>query len=224
LNKYWCIPPKANAAFVAAMEDVLEVYLRPRNRKKPLVCLDEASKQLIAETRKSIPVEPGKPKRVDAEYRRCGTASIFMMTAPLENKRHVRVRQHRTRIDFAEVISELCDSLYPEAEKIVLVMDNLNTHDTASLYEAFEPCEARRLAEKLEIHYTPKHGSWLNMAEIELSILSRQCMQDYFESIEELSTSIACWQDSRNKSTTGISWQFTTADARIKLRKLYPVI
>jgi len=206
------------------MEDVLEVYLRPRNRKKPLVCLDEASKQLIAETRKSIPVEPGKPKRVDAEYRRCGTASIFMMTAPLENKRHVRVRQHRTRIDFAEVISELCDSLYPEAEKIVLVMDNLNTHDTASLYEAFEPCEARRLAEKLEIHYTPKHGSWLNMAEIELSILSRQCMQDYFESIEELSTSIACWQDSRNKSTTGISWQFTTADARIKLRKLYPVI
>ena len=206
------------------MEDVLEVYLRPRNRKKPLVCLDEASKQLIAETRKSLPVEPGKPKRIDAEYRRCGTASIFMMTAPLENKRHVRVRQHRTRIDFAQVISELCDSLYPEAERIVLVMDNLNTHNIASLYEAFEPCEARRLAEKLEIHYTPKHGSWLNMAEIELSILSRQCMRNYFESIEELSTSITCWQDSRNKSTTGINWQFTTADARIKLRKLYPVI
>ena len=206
------------------MEDVLEVYLRPRNSKKPLVCLDEASKQLIAETRKSIPVEPGEPKRIDAEYRRCGTASIFMMTAPLENKRHVRVRQHRTRIDFAQVISELCDSLYPEAERIVLVMDNLNTHNIASLYEAFEPCEARRLAEKLEIHYTPKHGSWLNMAEIELSILSRQCMRNYFESIEELSTSITCWQDSRNKSTTGINWQFTTADARIKLRKLYPVI
>ena len=224
MNKYWCIPPKANVAFVAAMEDVLEVYLRPRNSKKPLVCLDEASKQLIAETRKSIPVKPGKPKRVDAEYRRCGTASIFMMTAPLENKRHVRVRRHRTRIDFAEVISELCDSLYPEAERIVLVMDNLNTHNIASLYEAFEPCEARRLAEKLEIHYTPKHGSWLNMAEIELSILSRQCMRNYFESIEELSTSITCWQDSRNKSTTGINWQFTTADARIKLRKLYPVI
>ena len=206
------------------MEDVLEVYLRPRNSKRPLVCLDEASKQLITETRKSIPVEPGKPKRIDAEYRRCGTASIFMMTAPLENKRHVRVRQHRTRIDFAQVISELCDSLYPEAERIVLVMDNLNTHNIASLYEAFEPCEARRLAEKLEIHYTPKHGSWLNMAEIELSILSRQCMRNYFESIEELSTSITCWQDSRNKSTTGINWQFTTADARIKLRKLYPVI
>ena len=224
MNKYWCIPPKANAAFVAAMEDVLEVYLRPRNSKRPLVCLDEASKQLIAETRKSIPVEPGKPKRIDAEYRRCGTASIFMMTAPLENKRHVRVRQHRTRIDFAQVISELCNDLYPEAEKIILVMDNLNTHNIASLYEAFEPCEARRLAEKLEIHYTPKHGSWLNMAEIELSILSRQCMRNYFESIEELSTSITCWQDSRNKSTTGINWQFTTADARIKLRKLYPTI
>ena len=206
------------------MEDVLEVYLRPRNSKKPLVCLDEASKQLIAETRKSIPVEPGKPKRIDAEYRRCGTASIFMMTAPLENKRHVRVRQHRTRVDFAQVIKELCDNLYPEVETIVLVMDNLNTHNIASLYEAFEPAEARRLAEKLEIHYTPKHGSWLNMAEIELSILSRQCMKDYFESIEELSTSITCWQDSRNKSTTGINWQFTTADARIKLRKLYPVI
>ena len=206
------------------MEDVLEVYLRPRNRKRPLVCLDEASKQLIAETRKSLPVEPGKPKRIDAEYRRCGTASNLMMTAPLENKRHDRVRQHRTRIDFAQVISELCDSLYPEAERIVLVMDNLNTHNIASLYEAFEPCEARRLAEKLEIHYTPKHGSWLNMAEIELSILSRQCMRNYFESIEELSTSITCWQDSRNKSTTGINWQFTTADARIKLRKLYPVI
>jgi len=155
------------------MEDVLEVYLRPRDSKKPLVCLDEASKQLVAETRKSIPVEPGKPKRVDAEYRRCGTASVFMMNAPLEGKRYVRVRQHRTRVDFAHVIRELCDDLYPNAEKIVLVMDNLNTHNIASLYETFEPAEARRLSEKLEIHYTPKHGSWLNMAEIELSILSR---------------------------------------------------
>ncbi len=206
------------------MENVLEVYLRPRNSKKPLVCLDETSKQLITETRKSIPVGPGKPKRVDAEYRRCGTASVFMMTAPLENKRHVRVRQRRTRIDFAIVVKELCDDLYSEAEKIVLVMDNLNTHNIASLYEAFEPVEARRLAEKLEIHYTPKHGSWLNMAEIELSILSRQCIQDYFESIEELASSIEYWQDSRNESKSGINWQFTTTDARVKLRKLYPVI
>lgn len=224
LNKYWCIPPKANAAFVAAMEDVLEVYLRPRNPKRPLVCLDEASKQLIAESRKSLPVEPGKPKRVDAEYRRCGTASVFMVTAPLEGKRHVRVRQHRTRIDFALVVRELCDNLYPEADKIILVMDNLNTHNIASLYEAFEPVEARRLAEKLEIHYTPKHGSWLNMAEIELSILSRQCMNDYFENIDGLATAIAAWEKLRNEKKTGIHWRFTTDDARIKLRKLYPTI
>ena len=200
------------------------MYLRPRDSKRPLVCLDEASKQLIAETRKSIPIKPGKAKRIDAEYRRCGTASIFMMTLPLENKRHVRVRQRRTRIDFAIVVKELCDDLYPEAEKIVLVMDNLNTHDIASFYEAFKPVEARRLAERLEIHYTPKHGSWLNMAEIELSILSRQCMNDYFESIEELTTAIAAWESSRNETESGINWQFTTADARIKLRKLYPVI
>lgn len=206
------------------MEDVLEVYLRPRNSNMPLVCLDEASKQLVAETRKSIAVEPGKPKRLDAEYRRCGTASVFMMNAPLEGKRHVRVRQRRTRQDFAEVIRELCDELYPEAEKILLVMDNLNTHNTASLYEAFKPAEARRLAEKLEIHYTPKHGSWLNMAEIELSILSRQCMKDYFERIEQLTGAIAAWERSRNENKTGIDWQFTTADARIKLRKLYPTL
>ena len=206
------------------MEDVLEVYLRPRNRMRPLVCLDEASKQLIAETRKSLPVEPGKPKRIDAEYRRCGTASIFMMTAPLENKRHVRVRQHRTRIDFAQVVRELCNDLYPEAEKIILVMDNLNTHNIASLYEAFEPCEARSLAEKLEIHYTPKHGSWLNMAEIELSILSRQCMADYFETQDQLVDVIAAWERSRNEIKAGINWRFTTADARIKLKRLYPTI
>lgn len=206
------------------MEDVLEVYLRPRDDKRPLVCLDEASKQLVAETRKSLPVEPGRPKRVDAEYRRCGTASVFMMTAPLEGERHVRVRQQRKRVDFAEVVRELCDDLYPDADKIVLVMDNLNTHDTASLYEAFEPSEAWRLAEKLEIHHTPKHGSWLNMAEIELSILSRQCMNNYFESIDELTTAIAAWESSRNQAESGINWQFTTADARVKLRKLYPVI
>ncbi len=224
LNKYWCIPPKANAAFVAAMEDVLEVYLRPRNSKKPLVCLDEASKQLIAETRPSIALKPGTVRRVDAEYRRCGTASVFMMTAPLENERYVRVRQQRTRVDFAYVVKELCDDLYPDAEKIILVMDNLNTHEIASLYAAFEPVQARRLSEKLEIHHTPKHGSWLNMAEIELSILSRQCMKGYFDSIEKLSSAVGSWQQSRNEIEVGINWQFTTADARVKLRKLYPVI
>ena len=206
------------------MEDVLEVYCRAYDAFRPLVCLDEASRQLLAETRKAIPVEPGKPRRVDAEYRRCGTASVFMLNAPLEGKRHVRVRERRTRKDFAEVIRELCDELYPDAEKIVLVMDNLNTHNIASLYEAFPASKARRLAEKLEIHYTPKHGSWLNMAEIELSILSRQCMNDYFESREQLAERIAPWERSRNDRQAGIDWRFTTADARIKLKRLYPTI
>jgi hypothetical protein len=189
-----------------------------------MICLDEASKQLVAETRKAISLEPGQPKRVDAEYRRCGTASVFMLNAPLEGRRHVRVREQRTRDDFAEVIRELCDELYPAAERIVLVMDQLNTHGTASLYQAFVPHEARRLAEKLEIHHTPKHGSWLNMAEIELSILSRQCMNDYFESREQLAVRIAPWERSRNDKQAGINWRFTTADARIKLKRLYPTI
>jgi transposase len=206
------------------MEDVLEVYHRPYDPSRPLICLDEASKQLLAETRKAIAVEPGKPKRIDAEYRRCGTASVFMLNAPLVGTRHVRVRERRTRTDFADVVRELCDALYADADKIVLVLENLNTHSVASLYEAFEPAEARRLGEKLEIHYTPKHGSWLNMAEIELSILSRQCMKDYFESREQLTKAIAQWERSRNEGRTGIDWRFTTADARIKLRKLYPTV
>ena len=204
------------------MEDVLEVYQRPYDANRPLICLDEASKQLVGETRKAIRGKPGQPKRVDAEYRRYGTASVFMVNAPLEGQRYVRVREQRTRKDFAAIILELCDVLYPVAEKIVLVMDNLNTHNIASLYEAFEPCEARRLAEKLEIHYTPKHGSWLDMAEIELSILSRQCMNDYFESRSELEKRIAPWERERNERHVGINWRFTTADARIKLKRLYP--
>jgi hypothetical protein len=206
------------------MEDVLDVYHRPYDPLRPQVCLDEASKQLISETRPSIPPQPGRVRRVDAEYHRNGTASVFMITVPLEGERHVRVREHRKREDFAEVVRELCDELYPEAEKIVLVMDNLNTHNTASLYEAFKPQEARRLAEKLEIHYTPKHGSWLNMAEIELSVLSRQCMDDYFETQEQLAEQIATWERSRNENNVGIDWRFTTADARIKLKRLYPSI
>jgi hypothetical protein len=204
------------------MEDVLEVYLRPLDSKKPLVCLDEASKQLVSETRPSLRCKPGEIKKVDAEYHRNGTASVFMLNAPLDGKRYVRVCQQRKRKDFAGIIRELCDEIYPAADKIVLVMDNLNTHNIASLYEAFEPGEARRLAEKLEIHHTPKHGSWLNMAEIELSILSRQCMNDYFKSIDELTIAIAAWEDSRNSINAGINWRFTTADARIKLKKLYP--
>jgi len=205
------------------MEDVLEVYHRPYDSRRPMVCLDEASKQLVAQTRPSIPAQPGRVKRVDPEYRRCGTASVFLMSEPLAGKRHVRVRQQRTRIDFAHVILELCDRLYANAEKIVLVLDH-NTHDIASLYEAFEPAEARRLAERLEIHHTPKHGSWLNMAEIELSVLSRQCMDDYFETLEQLAARTAPWERSRNDNAVGIDWRFTTADARIKLKKLYPTL
>ena len=206
------------------MEDVLEVYHRPFDAARPLVCLDETSKQLISETRPSLPPKPGRVKRVDPEYRRNGTVSVFMMSAPLEGKRHVRVREHRKREDFAEVIRELCDELYPDAEKIVVVMDQLNTHGIASLYQAFEPEMARRLAETLEIHHTPKHGSWLNIAEIELSVLSRQCLDDYFETSDELAGQIAEWERLRNKSNAGINWRFTTADARIKLKRLYPTI
>ena len=206
------------------MEDVLDVYTRSFDPSRPLVCLDETSKQLITETRPSLPAKPGQVKRVDPEYRRHGMASVFLMNIPLEGKRHVRVRQHRKREDFAEVIRELCDDLYPDAQKIVLVMDQLNTHNIASLYQAFEPAQAKRLAEKLEIHHTPKHGSWLNMAEIELSVLSRQCISDYFETLEQLAQAIATWERSRNQSKVGIDWQFTTADARIKLKRLYPAI
>ena len=205
------------------MEDVLGVYQRPFDADRPLVCLDEASKQLVAQTRKAISAKPGQAKRIDAEYRRCGTASVFMLSAPLEGKRHVRVREHRTRTDFAEVVRELCDVLYAKAATIVLVMDQLNTHNVASLYEAFAPAEAHRLAERLEIHHTPKHGSWLNMAEIELSILSRQCMRGYFENRQQLTRRIGCWERDRNRTQAGIDWRFTTADARIKLKRLYPI-
>ena len=204
------------------MEDVLEVFHRPYDPARPQVCLDETSKQLVAESRPSIPMRRGQCKRMDPEYYRCGVASVFMLSEALAGKRYVRVRSQRTQVDFAEIIRELCDELYPAAEKIVLVMDNLNTHTTASLYEAFEPVMARRLAEKLEIHYTPKHGSWLNMAEIELSVLSRQCIDDYFESAEQVVKRTADWEQKRNDEQTSIDWRFTTADARIKLRKLYP--
>jgi hypothetical protein len=206
------------------MEDVLEVYHRPYEPDRPQVCLDETSKQLVVASRPSVPTRRGRCKRVDPEYRRCGVASVFMLSEPSAGKRYVRVRLRRTQLDFAEIIRELCDEVYPDAEKIVLVVDNLNTHTIASLYEAFEPAMARRLTEKLEIHYTPKHGSWLNMAEIELSVLSRQCIHDYFENAEQLAEQIGVWEQKRNEEQTSIDWRFTTADARIKLRKLYPSI
>jgi hypothetical protein len=176
LREQWVIPPHANAAFVAAMEDVLEVYKRPYDPKRPQVCFDEKSKQLLQDARPALPCGPGYPQRIDSEYARKGTANLFMLFEPLGGYRHVKVNERRTKLDFAHVIRELVDTHYPAAEKIVLVMDNLNTHKPASLYEAFPPAEARRLLERLELHYTPKHGSWLNMAEIELSVLSKQCL------------------------------------------------
>ena len=206
------------------MEDTLEVYHRPYNEKFPMVCLDETNRQLIAETRKAIPAKPGQNKRIDYEYRRNGVVNLFMMFEPLKARRHVKVMDRRTRKDFAECIRELVDVHYADAEKIVLVLDNLNTHSEGSLYEAFEPAEARRLAEKLEIHYTPKHGSWLNMAEIEIGVLSRQCLSKYIESKERMIAEVAAWEQQRNEADATVDWQFTTADARIKLKKLYPVI
>jgi hypothetical protein len=176
LKKQWVIPPDADADFVCAMEGVLEVYQRDYDPKRPVVCMDETSKQLVGETRVPVPAAPGRTARVDYEYERKGTANLFMVTEPLVGQRRVQITERRTAIDFAELVRQMADEWYADAQKIVLVMDNLNTHRPASLYEAFPPAEARRLIDKLEIHYTPKHGSWLNIAEIELGILSRQCL------------------------------------------------
>ena len=206
------------------MEDVLEVYHRPHDPARPLVCLDEAAKQLLGEVRAPLPMQPGQPERVDGEYTREGTAALFMVCEPLAGQRHVFVRARRQRTDFAAVIKTLCDELHPTAAKIVLVMDQLNTHGVASLYAAFPPAEARRLAERLEVHHTPKHGSWLNMAEIELSVLARQCLDERMENQERLTRAVCAWEQARNTAATRIDWRFTTADARIKLKHLYPTI
>lgn len=218
------IPPQANAEFVCAMEDVLEVYTRPYDPQRPQVCLDETSKQLVAETREPILAAPGQPERVDYEYERRGTANLFMVFEPLAGQRRVKVTERRTAVDFAHVIQELLDEQYPQAEKIVLVMDNLNTHKPASLYEAFAPAEARRLIERLEIHYTPKHGSWLNMAETELSVLARQCLDRRIPNPIALTQEVAAWERRRNTAKCRVDWRFTTPEARIKLKRLYPSI
>jgi hypothetical protein len=206
------------------MEDVLEVYQRPYDPKRPVVCLDEQSKQLIRETRAPIPARPGYPERVDYEYERNGTANLFMVFEPLAGRRRVKVTDRRTKIDFAQVIRELVDEQYPEAEKVVLVMDNLNTHKLGSLYEAFTPAEARRLIGRLEVHHTPKHGSWLNIAETELSVLTGQCLDRRIGEKGELRSEVAAWEQPRNTAKCRVDWQFTTADARIKLKRLYPTI
>ena len=224
LKEQWVIPPEQNADFVAAMEDVLEVYKRPYDSLRPVVCLDEQSKQLVKETRRPVAAKPGQPAREDYEYERNGTANLFMLFEPLGGWRHVKVTDRRTKLDFAEVIRGLVDIHYPESDKIVLVMDNLNTHKVGSLYAAFEPAEALRLANRLEIHYTPKHGSWLDMAETELSILTKQCLDRRIADKPTLIHEVAAWEAPRNASENKVDWQFTTEDARIKLKHLYPSI
>ena len=204
------------------MEDVLEVYHRPHDPARPVVCLDETSKQLIAETRVPIPAKPGRATRHDYEYQRNGTANIFMLFAPLEGWRHVKITDHHAAVDYAQVLKELSDTHFPAAKKIILVQDNLNTHKPASLYQAFPAAEARRLVERFEWHYTPKHGSWLDMAESELSVLASQCLDRRIPNQLTLKEEVAAWEKSRNSKHAKADWQFTAADARVKLKRLYP--
>jgi len=206
------------------MEDVLDVYKRPYDANYPVVCMDELSKQQIKEVQTPLPPEPGKPRRFDMEYERNGTANIFLSFEPLKGRRQLKVTDRRTKIDWAHFVRELVDKEYPSAQKIVLVLDNLNTHTGSSLYEAFEPVEAKRVLDKLEIHYTPKHGSWLNMAEIELSHLSRQCLDRRIPDRETLLIETRAWLKQRNEDASSVDWQFTTDNARIKLKKLYPIL
>ena len=206
------------------MEDVLDVYTRPYDPRRPQVCLDETSRQLLADVTPPLPPAPGSPAREDYEYVRQGVCNLFLVSEPLRGWRHVTVSERRTRVDFAHCLKELVDVHYPDADVIVLVLDNLNTHTPASLYEAFEPAEAKRLADKLELHYTPKHGSWLNMAEIELAVLAGQCLDRRLPDRATLEQEVAAWEAARNAAGRTIDWRFTTADARIKLKHLYPAI
>ena len=230
LKQQWVLPPKANAAFVANMEDVLDVYARPYDARFPQLCVDEAGKQLIGEARPPLPArprdgdKPGRPERYDCEYVRDGTANLFVAFEPLAGWRHVDVTDTRARTDWAWFVRGLVDGRYRDADTVVLVMDNLNTHTLGSLYEAFPPDEARRLADKLEIHYTPKHGSWLNMAEFELSALGRQCLAERTEDKPTLARDVAAWEADRNRRKVKARWKFTAADARVKLKRLYPSI
>ena len=204
------------------MEDVLEVYHRPYDPRVPQVCMDETSKQLVGETRTPVPMAPGRPARIDYEYERHGVRNLFMFVEPLVGHRHVRVTERRTKRDWAEAMRELLEMHYPTAERVVLVLDNLNTHVGSALYETFPPAVARRLLERLELHYTPPHGSWLNMAEIELSVLSRQCLDRRIPDAGTLTHEVGAWQTRRNAACARIDWRFTTTDARIKLQRLYP--
>jgi transposase len=221
--KEWCIP-EASAAFVANMENVLDVYERPYNPLEPVVCFDESTKQLIADVRTPVPMQPGQVARQDSEYQRNGTANLFMYFEPLRGWRHVTLSDRRTRQDFAHQIRFLVDTVYPHATCIHLVLDNLNTHSLASLYETFSPAEANRLSRRLTFHFTPKHGSWLNMAEIEFSVLSRLALDQRIPTLSTLNRIVGCWEASRNAKGASVNWRFTAQDARIKLARLYPSI
>lgn len=221
LKEQWCLP-SVNAEFVAGMEEVLDLYAEPYDPRRPKVNFDEASKQLIKETREPLPPQPGQPLRYDYEYERNGTANLFLLTEPQAGFRHVTVTDQRTMIDFAHQMRWLVDDGYPEADLIRVILDNLNTHKVASLYEAFEPAEALRISKKLEFHYTPKHGSWLNMAEIELSVLHRQCLDRRIPDKATLNHEVAAWEAQRNKEQATIDWRFSVTDARQKLKRLYP--
>jgi hypothetical protein len=220
----WCIPPKQNAEFVAHMEDILEVYALPYDSEIPLICMDEKPYQLLGEELEALPMKSGQIVKEDYKYVRCGVSNIFVFTEPLGGWRHVSVTDHRTKVDWALSVRELLEVYYPKARKVRLVMDNLNTHGVSSLYEAFSAGVALSLAKRLEFHYTLKHGSWLNVAEIELSVMSGQCLKRRLSSTEELATQLSAWEAMRNGGNKTVNWQFTTADARIKLKSLYPKI
>ena len=218
------IPPNADGEFVARMEDILDLYAEPEDLTRPVICMDEVSKQLIGEVRAPLPPTKGHPKRVDYEYRRNGTVNVIMFVQAGGTWRMARVTEHRTRSDWAEVIRELLDVHFPDAEVIRLVLDNLNTHTRGSLYEAFPPEEARRLAKRLELHYTPKHASWLNIAENEISVLAAQCLDRRIEDPEQLREEVRAWESERNAQGVRIKWKFTVEMARAKLSKVYPQI
>ena len=222
--KRWCVPERDAARFVAQMEDVLDAYALPPDASRPLVCMDEAAKQLLGDAVEPLAMGPGTPKREDYHYERGGVRSLFMFFAPHLGWRRVDASVRRTRQDWARQIKRLVDEDFPRAEVIRLVCDNLNTHGTASLYETFPPEEAHRLARKIEFHYTPRNGSWLNVAEIELSVLAEQCLKRRIKDAATLDAELAAWQASRNKDHSVVRWQLTTADARVKLRKLYPTV
>lgn len=218
------IPPEHNGEFVARMEDVLDIYGWEYDEKCPVVCMDEQPTQLVKETRQPLRCEVGKPAKYDYEYERNGTANHFMFTESLAGWRKVSVRETKTRLDWAEEVKSLLEEDYPEAELVILVCDNLNTHTFGALYEAFEPAEAKRLADRLDIRYTPKHGSWLNVAEIELSVLTKQCLSRRIADLPKLRREVSAWTRQRNKAQTGVDWHFTNKDARTKLKRLYPQV